>query len=142
VIDDEARELGSLFRSAGLDVISLVAPTTSDERLEKIAGSASGFIYAVSRAGVTGTQDETSGPAEHLVRRARKFTELPIAVGFGISSRGQIDKVWRYADAAVVGSAIVAEIGRFGSHADLPKRIGEFVDQLIPARTVSSAEKI
>src|SRR5690606_18394772 len=101
-----------------------------------------GFIYAVSRAGVTGAQDNTSGSAEQLVQRTRTFTELPIAVGFGISSRPQIKDVWRYADAAIVGSAIVAEIERSGSHADLPTRIGEFVDQLIPARTVSAADQM
>ena len=70
----------------------------------------SGFVYAVSRAGVTGAQNETSDAAEKLVGRARQFTDLPIAVGFGISTREQIEDVWKYADAAVVGSAIVAEI--------------------------------
>lgn len=111
-IDDEAAEIGTILRSHGLDLISLIAPTTSDERLGKIAAASSGFIYAVSRAGVTGAREDTSSTAQTLVKRARKFTGLPIAVGFGISTREQIRNVWSYADAVVVGSAIVAEIER------------------------------
>lgn len=110
VIEDEAASLSSAFAEYDIDLISLIAPTTTDERLESICANARGFIYAVSRAGVTGARESTSDAAEILVNRARKFTDLPIAVGFGISTRDQIIDVWRYADAAVVGSAIVAEI--------------------------------
>ena len=95
-----------------LDHIFLVAPTSTDERLAIIAAQATGFIYAVSRTGVTGAQTELSNEAEKLVARVRRVTDLPIAVGFGISTREQVMEVWRYADAAVVGSAIVAEIER------------------------------
>jgi tryptophan synthase alpha chain len=109
-VDNEAADVSRCLRSVGLDLISLIAPTTTDERLRRIADGATGFIYAISRAGVTGAADDLGTDAEKLVERARAFTDLPIAVGFGISSRPQIADVWRYADAAVVGSAIVAAI--------------------------------
>ena len=86
----------------------------------------------MSRAGVTGAQSETSSTAEALVRRARTFTDLPIAVGFGISTRQQIEDVWRYADAAVVGSAIVAEIERSLPEGNTVERITGLVRALIP----------
>ena len=114
-IDEEAKELSELLSAKDIDLISLIAPTTTDERLKCISDSASGFVYAVSRAGVTGARAEMSNAAEELVERARKFTDLPIAVGFGISTHAQILDVWRYADAAVVGSAIVAEIEKSDS---------------------------
>ena len=91
-------------------MIFLVAPTSTDERLQMVAERASGFIYAVSRAGVTGARDEMSAEAEKLVHRVRQFSDLPVAVGFGISKPEHVADVWRYADAAVVGSAIVSEI--------------------------------
>lgn len=131
-VDEEAAEIGSILRKNDLDLISLIAPTTTDERLAKIASRSSGFIYAVSRAGVTGAQNETSSAAKALVKRVRKFTDLPIAVGFGISTRQQIEEVWRYADAAVVGSAIVAEIERSIETGDTAERVREFVDKLLP----------
>ncbi|MBX3294300.1 MAG: tryptophan synthase subunit alpha [Acidobacteria bacterium] len=132
-VDEEAAEIGAIFRSNGLDLISLIAPTTSDERLAKIAANANGFLYAVSRAGVTGARSETSSAAEELVRRARAVTDLPVAVGFGISTSGQIEEVWEYADAAVVGSAIVAEIERAISLGNVPERVRAFVGSLLPA---------
>ncbi|MER3429446.1 MAG: tryptophan synthase subunit alpha [Blastocatellia bacterium] len=132
VIDDAAAELSQNFRPYGIDYISLVAPTTTDERLAAICSNSSGFIYAVSRTGVTGVQSEPSSAAEKLVLRTRRFTALPIAVGFGISSAEQIAEVWRYADAAVVGSAIVAEIERSLDESDFNKRIESFVRKLVP----------
>ncbi|HCA58632.1 MAG TPA: tryptophan synthase subunit alpha [Blastocatellia bacterium] len=132
-VDEEAAEIGSILRSSGLDLISLIAPTTSDERLARIAANASGFLYAVSRAGVTGARSETSSAAEELVRRVRKVTDLPVAVGFGISTREQIEEVWEYADAAVVGSAIVAEIERSIPLGNVPERVRAFVASLLPA---------
>ena len=131
-VDEEAAEISSLLRSHGIDLISLIAPTTSDERLKKIAEHASGFIYAVSRAGVTGAQKETSDAAEQLVSRARQFADLPIAVGFGISTPEQITDVWRYADAAVVGSAIVAEIERSIDVGNSVDQVQEFIRGLLP----------
>ena len=111
-------------------MIFLVAPTSTDERLKLVAERASGFIYAVSRAGVTGTRETVSAEAEKLVNRLRKFSELPVAVGFGISSAAQVADVHRYADAVVVGSAIVAEMERLQSSPDLVERIGNFLTGL------------
>jgi tryptophan synthase alpha chain len=139
-VDEVAFVASTMLRSRGLDLISLVAPTTSDERLERIAATASGFLYAVSRAGVTGAQTETSSTAEALVNRARKFTDLPIAVGFGISTRQQIEDVWRYADAAVVGSSIVSEIERSIAQGNTVERVSDFVHGLLPSVANGSAE--
>ena len=139
-VDEVAFVISQALRSRGLDLISLIAPTTSDDRLERIARSASGFIYAVSRAGVTGARSDTSSTAEALVARARKYTDLPIAVGFGISSREQIDEVWRYADAAVVGSAIVAEIERSIPTGETVERVTKFVRALLPEVAFDAAE--
>lgn len=139
VVDNEASEISKSFAVRGLDLISLIAPTTTDERLERIAGSASGFIYAVSRAGVTGTRNETSADAEKLVERVRKYTDLPVAVGFGISTREQVEDVWRYADAAVVGSAIVAQIEK-SSVENVVDNVDEFVKLLLPQFAKESVE--
>ena len=115
-----------------LEMIFLVAPTSTDERLDLISRHASGFIYAVSRAGVTGTQETVSAEAERLVTRVRKFSSLPVAVGFGISNRDQVADVQRYADAVVVGSAIVKELERVAGETNVPARIGEFARSLLP----------
>jgi tryptophan synthase alpha chain len=138
VIEDEAAAISERFEAGGVDLVSLIAPTTTDERLERICDRARGFIYAVSRTGVTGARETTSVEAEKLVRRARRFSDLPIAVGFGISTREQIEDVWRYADAAVVGSAIVAEIERAGPTA--VSAVEEFVSQLLPQFAKGGAE--
>jgi tryptophan synthase alpha chain len=87
-----------------------VAPTTTDDRLRQIARVATGFIYAVSRTGVTGAAGQSADESKKLVKRIRAVTDLPVAVGFGITTRGQARRVCRYADAAVVGSRLVAEI--------------------------------
>jgi tryptophan synthase alpha chain len=124
--DDFERELSA----NDLDMIFLIAPTSTDERLRLVAQHARGFIYAVSRAGVTGVRTSVSAEAEKLVARMRAFSELPIAVGFGVSNAEQVKDVQRYADAVVVGSAIVAEMERFESAKDLAKRIGYFVREI------------
>ena len=127
---EEAGEFESELRANDLDMIFLIAPTSTDERLKLVAQHARGFIYAVSRAGVTGVRTNVSAEAEKLVNRMRRFSSLPIAVGFGISTADQVKDVQRYADAVVIGSAIVSEIERLeGATPDLPKRIGEFVKQ-------------
>ena len=130
-VDEEAAEYGTVFRSSGIDLISLVAPTTTDGRLEKIASRSSGFLYAVSRAGVTGASSDMSREAEALVERCRRVTQLPIAVGFGISTAEQISEVWRYADAAVVGSAIVARIAE-SQREQVVGNVESFVKALLP----------
>lgn len=131
VIGAEASEIGTLLGSKGIDLISLIAPTTTDDRLKAIAEASSGFLYAVSRAGVTGARTEMSDEAEKLVTRTRKFTNLPIVVGFGISTKEQIEQVWRYADAGVVGSAIVSEIAKSNDKTAV-ERVETFVRGLLP----------
>jgi tryptophan synthase alpha chain len=132
LVPEEAGEFASSLNKNGLDMIFLVAPTSTDQRLKLVVERASGFIYAVSRRGVTGQQQSVSREAEELVNRVRRFTDLPIAVGFGISDRAQVADTWRYADAAVVGSAIVAEIEKVAGTRDLVSQIVKFVENLIP----------
>jgi len=127
---EESDEFEAELRAHGLDMIFLVAPTSTDERLQLVADHASGFIYAVSRAGVTGARSSVSAEAEKLVNRMRRFSELPIAVGFGISNAEQVTDVQRYADAVVVGSALVAEMERLAGSTDLVERIGNFIHRL------------
>jgi tryptophan synthase alpha chain len=131
LIPEEAESWTQTLLQQGLDPIFLVAPTTSDNRLAHIAQQARGFIYAVSRAGVTGARNEMTRDAEVLVKRARTVSDLPVAVGFGISTPEQVRSVWRFADAAVVGSAIVREIEKLRDSPDLVKRIGEFARSLV-----------
>jgi tryptophan synthase alpha chain len=123
-----------------LDPIFLVAPTTSDKRLKQIARQARGFIYAVSRAGVTGARDEMTGDAEALVKRVRLVSDLPVAVGFGISTAEQIRQVWRFAEAAVIGSAIVREIEKLAASPDLVNHVGEFARLLLEPKEAGSPE--
>jgi len=131
LIPEEAESWTQTLLGQGLDPIFLVAPTTSDERLAHIVRQARGFIYAVSRAGVTGARDQMTRDAEALVNRVRAVSNLPVAVGFGISTSEQVRSVWRFADAAVVGSAIVREIETLDNSPDLVKRIGEFTRSLV-----------
>ncbi|MGI8890975.1 MAG: tryptophan synthase subunit alpha [Chthoniobacterales bacterium] len=107
---DSAAPLQKELRGHDIDLIFLVTPTTTEVRLKQIARLASGFIYGVARTGVTGTARELVDESEELVRRIRGATDLPVAVGFGITDRAQAKRVCRYADAAVVGSRLVAEI--------------------------------
>lgn len=134
VTDLAAEEAGNFAAALGIydvDCVFLAAATSTDERLRMIAERASGFIYAVSRAGVTGEQAEVCSEAEKLVARLRQVTRLPIAVGFGISTPDHVQEVGRYADAAVVGSAIVARIEQLRGTDDLVKQVGEFVQGLL-----------
>lgn len=112
---EEAGEYRAAMRSHGLDTIFLAAPTSTDSRLETIARSSSGFLYVVSRTGVTGAREALPEGLPELVRRARKFTKLPIAVGFGISLPTHVTVLGGIADAAVVGSALVSEIEKASS---------------------------
>jgi tryptophan synthase alpha chain len=131
VIENEAAAISATLAERDIDLVSLVAPTTTDERLDQICQHARGFIYAVSRAGVTGARSSVSDAAERLVTRTRQFTDLPIAVGFGISTAAQIADVWRFADAAVVGSAIVAEIEKHPENT--VSAVERFVSGLLPS---------
>ena len=137
LVPEEAAEFCSILAAKDLALIMLAAPTSSDERLRKICAEASGFVYAVSRAGVTGARTALSSDAENLVKRLRNYTDLPIAVGFGISSAEQVSATWQYADAAVVGSAIVAEIARLSlimdeNSEEFVEKIGAFAKNLLP----------
>src|SRR5215813_7081768 len=107
---EEADDYRRVMAAHRLDTIFLAAPTSPDRRLQKIAQACGGFVYAVSRTGVTGTQKQLATDAHELVRRIRKFTKLPVAVGFGVSNREQFAQVGEFADAAVVGSAIVQAV--------------------------------
>jgi tryptophan synthase alpha chain len=134
VTDLPVEEAGPYLREAranDLATIFLVAPTSTDERLKAIARFSTGFIYAISRTGVTGAHQQMTGDAKTLVKRLRRFTKLPIAVGFGISTPEQFAAVGKFADAGVVGSAIVHAIeqnpGREAA------TVAEFIHSLIAA---------
>jgi tryptophan synthase alpha chain len=103
---DEAGEYLRLMRDRNLATVFLAAPTSTDKRLRRIAEASSGFVYAVSRTGVTGARKEVSSDASSLVRSIRRYTKLPVAVGFGISTAQQVAQVGEYADAAIIGSAL------------------------------------
>ncbi|MGB9068246.1 MAG: tryptophan synthase subunit alpha [Candidatus Acidiferrales bacterium] len=107
---EEAGEYHKVLQARGLDTIFLAAPTSTDERLEIIAGCSSGFLYLISRTGVTGERDSMPGDLPALARRVRRATKLPLAVGFGISLPEHVSVLGGIADAAVVGSALMAEI--------------------------------
>jgi tryptophan synthase alpha chain len=105
-----------------LDPVFLAAPTSPDARLKLIAQQSRGFVYAVSRTGVTGTRQEVAGDARELVKRLRTHTKLPIAVGFGVSNAEQFAEVGRFADAVVIGSAIMQRVfDNPGNEADAVK---------------------
>ena len=109
---EEAGDYLQVMRARRLATIFLAAPTSTDSRLKRIAQASTGFVYAVSRTGVTGERDQLAQGARDLVQRLRRHTRLPVAVGFGISTPRQFAAVGEYADAAVVGSAIVHTIQR------------------------------
>lgn len=132
LVPEEARGFADAAGRHGLDLIFLAAPTSTPDRLRLIVEQASGFIYAVARAGVTGTSTELSVEARRLVERTRSVTSLPVVVGFGISNAAQVSEVWEYADAAVIGSAIVAEIEEHQGAVELVKHIGSYARSLIP----------
>ncbi|HVN07603.1 MAG TPA: tryptophan synthase subunit alpha [Patescibacteria group bacterium] len=112
---EDSTDYRRTLHSRGLDTIYLAAPTTGDPRMARIAEASSGFLYVISRTGVTGERDSLADELPALLRRARRATSLPIAVGFGISLPGHVSLLGGLADAAVVGSALVAEVERAGT---------------------------
>jgi len=126
LIVEEAEEYLAEMQRVGLAPIFLAAPTSPDERLEAIATHSKGFVYAISRVGITGTQQNLTSDAASLVARIRRWTTLPVAVGFGISNAEHVAQVGRFADAAVIGSAIVVLIERSvsGTSADSSSSAG------------------
>ena len=123
---EEAGDYMSAMRKRNLVTVFLAAPTSTDARLKRISQASSGFVYAVSRTGVTGARAQLSADARALVRRLRKFTKLPVAVGFGISTAEQFAEVGKFADAVVVGSALVETVERGGR----AEAVGQFIRQL------------
>jgi tryptophan synthase alpha chain len=107
---EESEDYRRIVHAQNLDTIFLAAPTSDEERLRKISACSSGFLYLISRTGVTGAKDSLPDDLPGLLRRVRQFTELPVAVGFGISLPGHVSVLGGLADAAVVGSALVSEI--------------------------------
>ena len=124
---EEAGEFRNLLGSRGIDTILLLSPTTSDERLRQAAALGSGFLYAISRLGVTGIRDQLAEGAEEMVARIRTVSDLPVALGFGISTPEHVRAVGQWADAAVVGSALVNVIAEAGASGDLDTRVEEYV---------------
>jgi tryptophan synthase alpha chain len=120
LIVEEADEYLAEMERVGLAPIFLAAPTSPDERLEAIATHSKGFVYAISRVGITGTQQNLTSDAASLVARIRRWTRLPVAVGFGISNSEHVAQVGQFADAAVIGSAIVELIERSTSETGAP----------------------
>jgi tryptophan synthase alpha chain len=123
---EESTAFVETMRPAGLNTIFLAAPTSSPERMKKIAAASTGFLYAVSRTGVTGEQRDLAGDLKQFLQALRAQTACPIAVGFGISHPDHVRAVWQEADAAVVGSAIVKEIEQHIGNKDLVKHVAAF----------------
>jgi tryptophan synthase alpha chain len=140
VIDLPAEEAGDYLaemEKRNLATVFLAAPTSTDARLKQIARASSGFVYAVSRTGVTGARQQMPEDAADLVSRLRRYTDLPVAVGFGISTAAQFEAVGKFAEAAVVGSAIVETVERNpGKEAE---SVAQFVKQLVVFSRPSSA---
>ncbi|HVO63156.1 MAG TPA: tryptophan synthase subunit alpha [Terriglobales bacterium] len=107
---EEAADYLHAMKSHKLLPVFLAAPTSTEDRLKAVARYSKGFVYAISRTGITGARQEVASDARELVRRLRQFTQLPVAVGFGVSTPEQFDEVGQFADAAVIGSAIVQRI--------------------------------
>jgi tryptophan synthase alpha chain len=139
---EEAGEYRIVTRSRGLDTIFLAAPTSTDTRLARIAESCSGFLYLVSRTGVTGARESLPEGLPELARRARSCTRLPIAVGFGISLPTHVSVLGGIADAAVVGSALVSEIEKAHSADAAAAAVGELVGRLKRAARAGVSRRV
>jgi tryptophan synthase alpha chain len=127
---EEAEPYVDGVRSHNLDTVFLAAPTSTDRRLELVSKFSSGFIYLVSRTGVTGEQTSVSSMAGELVERTRRFTNLPLAVGFGISTPEHVAQVGAIADGVVVGSALVRTVEKFSSSESLDAEVERFTRHL------------
>jgi len=130
---EESDNYEALMKRAGLCHIYLVAPTTQEDRMEKIVRRGSGFIYYISREGVTGMQTSVAANLPAQIAKLRAHTELPIAIGFGISNPDQARAVAKEGDACVVGSAIVNQIAEHGKSPELVAKVGAFVKSLADA---------
>jgi tryptophan synthase alpha chain len=134
---ESAQGFSQALQRRGLDLVSLVAPTSTPQRIAQIAQHATGFLYAISVTGVTGTRQQLSADASALLGRIRGVTDLPVAVGFGISNAEQAREAWAQgADAVIVGSAIVRKIEKFGAQA--PEEVERFVRELLASQAVEA----
>ena len=124
---EESADFRNLLTARGIDTILLLSPTTSDERLRAAVALGTGFLYAISRLGVTGVRDQLAEGAEDMVARIRAVSDLPVALGFGISTPEHVRAVSAWADAAVVGSALVNVIAEAGASDELNDRVEEYV---------------
>ncbi len=131
MIVEEADDYLRAMERHGLAPVFLAAPTSPDARLRQIAERSRGFVYVISRVGVTGARAALESDAEQLVARLRRYTQLPLAVGFGISSASQVEQVGRFADAAIIGSALVSII-EASSREIAPEAVGRFIEGLRP----------
>jgi len=130
---EEAEDYKRMLDAHGIATIFLIAPTSSPERIERIARRSSGFIYYVSRTGVTGERADIEASVSNMVAAIKQHAALPVAVGFGISTPEQAGEVAGYADGVIVGSAIVRMIGQQGGAPDMPARVGAFAKTLADA---------
>jgi len=130
---EEADEYRATLDQNGLRTIFLLAPTSSDERITLVGKQSTGFIYYISRLGVTGARAALEADLQTAVARLKKYSDLPVAVGFGISTPEHAREVAGYAEGVVVGSAIVKMIGDHGDSPDTAKRVGAFVKELVDA---------
>ena len=133
MIVEEAHEYLAEMQANDLAPIFLAAPTSPDARLKAIGAASKGFVYAISRVGITGTQDKVARDAPDLVARLRHFTNLPIAVGFGISNAAHVKAIGEFADAAIIGSALVALIEKTAPE-QAATAVGEFIKGLQAAQ--------
>lgn len=133
---EEAGPAAEALRKVGLDLILLVAPTSTRQRIKAIAKLASGFVYVLARTGVTGVRPSLEETLAGQVRLVRKVTRAKVVVGFGISTAEQVQQVARLADGVVVGSALVDRIAELGDTSDLAEEVARF------ARTLSAATKV
>src|SRR3954464_4652807 len=136
---EESDEFRNAVSQVGIDTIFLLSPTTTDARIRKAAELGRGFLYGISRLGVTGARDRVASGAEEMVRRIRAITDLPLALGFGISRPEHVAEVGAYADAAVVGSALVALIAEASGSTELIRRVEDYVRSLRAACATSKA---
>jgi len=127
---EEGGEYKQAMDASGLDTVFLVTPTTRDKRIALLTELTTGFVYYVSRTGVTGEREHVADALQEQIDRIRAVTDKPIAVGFGIAQPDQVAEVAAIADAAVVGSAIVRRIGEYGTDVDLVSKVGSFVGAL------------
>ncbi len=134
---EEAGEFRGMLAAHGVDMIFLLSPTTTDDRMRKAAELGRGFLYGISRLGVTGARDRVAEGAAALVRRIRSHTDMPVALGFGISRPEHVAEVGAYADAAVVGSALVSLIAEASGSPRLIGRVEEYVRELKGACVVA-----